>query len=95
MGAVEGGVVLALNSGSSSLKYGLYAVDGDPVLLVGGTIETTDDHGRFFDAIERVPRLRDRVPRETARYWTTMERHKLYIAEQGDDLPEVRDWQWS
>jgi acetate kinase len=50
------GVVLALNSGSSSLKYGLYAVDGDPVLLVGGTIETTDDggddHGRFFDTIE-------------------------------------------
>ena len=57
MVAVEGGaVVLALNSGSSSLKYGLYAVDGDPVLLVGGTIETPDDdgddHGRFFDAIE-------------------------------------------
>ena len=56
MGAVEGSVVLALNSGSSSLKYGLYAVDGDPVLLVGGTIETPDDdgdgHGRFFDTIE-------------------------------------------
>lgn len=45
-------VVLALNSGSSSLKYGLYRVDDAPVLLVGGTIETTDDHGRYFDAIE-------------------------------------------
>lgn len=49
-------VVLALNSGSSSLKYGLYAVDPKPVLLVGGTIETPDDdgddHGRFFDMIE-------------------------------------------
>jgi len=45
-------VVLALNSGSSSLKYGLYAVDPQPVLIVGGTIETTDDHGRFFDTIE-------------------------------------------
>jgi acetate kinase len=46
-------IVLALNSGSSSLKYGLYAVaDDQPKLLVGGTIETTDDHGRFFDAIE-------------------------------------------
>jgi acetate kinase len=57
MAAVKGAaVVLALNSGSSSLKYGLYAVDGDPVLLVGGTIETLDDdgddHGRFFDTIE-------------------------------------------
>ncbi|TCP66601.1 acetate kinase [Sphingomonas sp. PP-CE-1G-424] len=45
-------VVLALNSGSSSLKYGLYAVEREPVLLVGGTIETTDDHSRFFDTIE-------------------------------------------
>lgn len=57
MGTVEGGaVVLALNSGSSSLKYGLYAVDPEPVLLVGGTIETPDDdgddHGQFFDTIE-------------------------------------------
>jgi len=54
-----------------------------------------DRYRLALDAIERIPRLRDRVPRETARYWTTMERHKLYIAEQGDDLPEVRDWQWS
>ncbi|WP_380785300.1 acetate/propionate family kinase [Sphingomonas sp. R86521] len=45
-------VVLALNSGSSSLKYGLYAVETAPVLLVGGTIEGTDDHARFFDTIE-------------------------------------------
>jgi len=54
-----------------------------------------DRYRLALDAIERIPRLRDRVPRETARYWTTMERHKLYIAEQGDDLPEVRDWQWA
>ncbi|MEG3159922.1 acetate kinase [Sphingomonas sp. LB2R24] len=57
MVAIEGGaVVLALNSGSSSLKYGLYAVESEPVLLVGGTIETAehhgDDHARFFDTIE-------------------------------------------
>ncbi|KQN22781.1 MULTISPECIES: phosphoketolase family protein [unclassified Sphingomonas] len=54
-----------------------------------------DRYRLALDAIERIPRFRDRVPRETARYWTTMERHKLYIAEQGDDLPEVRDWQWA
>jgi xylulose-5-phosphate/fructose-6-phosphate phosphoketolase len=24
-----------------------------------------------------------------------MERHKLYISEHGDDLPEVRDWRWT
>ena len=56
MVAVKRATVLALNSGSSSLKYGLYAVDSEPVLLVGGTIETPDDdgddHARFFDTIE-------------------------------------------
>jgi len=24
-----------------------------------------------------------------------MERHKLYIGEFGDDMPEVRDWRWT
>ena len=53
-----------------------------------------DRYRLALDAIERIPRLKAQVPAETARYWATMERHKLYIAEQGDDLPEVRDWQW-
>jgi acetate kinase len=59
MVAVKGGaVVLALNSGSSSLKYGLYSVNQEPDLLVGGTIETTDDHAHFFDTIETALRGR-------------------------------------
>lgn len=53
-----------------------------------------DRYRLALDAIERVPRLADRVPAETARYWTTMERHKLYVAEYGDDMPEVQDWRW-
>jgi xylulose-5-phosphate/fructose-6-phosphate phosphoketolase len=53
-----------------------------------------DRYRLALDAIERIPRLRDRIDSETARYWATMERHKLHIAEQGDDLPEVRDWEW-
>jgi xylulose-5-phosphate/fructose-6-phosphate phosphoketolase len=48
-----------------------------------------------LDAIRRIPRLSDQVEKATARYWTSMERHKLYISEHGDDMPEVRDWRWS
>ncbi|HVR57086.1 MAG TPA: phosphoketolase family protein [Pseudolabrys sp.] len=48
-----------------------------------------------LDAIRRIPRFTDQVERATARYWTSMERHKLYISEHGDDLPEIRDWRWS
>jgi hypothetical protein len=40
-------------------------------------------------------RLSDQVETATARYWTAMERHKLYISEHGEDMPEVRDWRWS
>lgn len=57
-----------------------------------------NDLDRFrlaLDAISRIPRLADRVGAATDRYWTTMERHKLYIGEHGDDMPEVRDWRWS
>ena len=54
-----------------------------------------DRYQLALDAIRRIPRLRDQVEAETARYWTTMQRHKLYIGEHGDDLPEVRDWCWT
>jgi xylulose-5-phosphate/fructose-6-phosphate phosphoketolase len=47
-----------------------------------------------LDVIRRIPRLSNQVEKATARYWTDMERHKLYISEHGDDLPEVRDWRW-
>ena len=48
-----------------------------------------------LDAIRRIPRLAGRVAAETARYETTLQRHKLYIGEHGDDLPEVREWRWT
>ena len=25
----------------------------------------------------------------------TMERHKLYVSEHGDDMPEVQNWRWT
>jgi len=54
-----------------------------------------DRYRLALDAIERIPRLRDRVPAARDRYWATMERHKLYVAEHGEDMPEVRDWHWA
>ena len=46
-------------------------------------------------AIRRIPRLSNQIEQATARYWATMERHKLYISEHGEDMPEVRDWRWT
>ncbi|HEX4160171.1 MAG TPA: phosphoketolase family protein [Rhizomicrobium sp.] len=48
-----------------------------------------------LDAISRIPRYADRVEKETARYWTSMERHKLYISEHGIDMPEICNWRWN
>ncbi|WP_229726903.1 phosphoketolase family protein [Sphingomonas alpina] len=53
-----------------------------------------DRYRLALDAVERVPRLRHLIPNARAQYWTAIERHKLYIAEHGDDLPEINDWRW-
>jgi xylulose-5-phosphate/fructose-6-phosphate phosphoketolase len=48
-----------------------------------------------LDAIQRIPRLSDQVEKAKARYWTSMQRHKLYISGHGNDMPEVRERRWS
>ena len=48
-----------------------------------------------LDAIRRIPRLAHLLPEATQRYWRDIERHKLYVGEHGDDLPEIRDWRWT
>ncbi|MDW5317507.1 phosphoketolase family protein [Rhizobium sp. PL01] len=58
-------------------------------------LNNLDRYQLALDAIERIPRLHDRVVHEQARYWATMERHKLHIGEHGEDMPEVLDWRWS
>ena len=47
-----------------------------------------------LDAIKRIKRLQNLVEAETARYWSTMQRHKQYISAHGEDMPEIRNWQW-
>ncbi len=57
-------------------------------------LNNLDRYQLALDAITRIPRYVHLVDAETARYWTTMERHKRYISEHGDDMPEVKDWCW-
>jgi xylulose-5-phosphate/fructose-6-phosphate phosphoketolase len=47
-----------------------------------------------LDAVTRVPRLASKV--EAARQWYSeqIQRHKLYVTEHGEDLPDVRNWRW-
>ena len=47
-----------------------------------------------LDAIKRIPRFSHLVEAETARYWNTMQRHQHYISENGEDMPEILNWQW-
>jgi xylulose-5-phosphate/fructose-6-phosphate phosphoketolase len=54
-----------------------------------------DRYRLALDAIRRIPRLAPELQKATDRYWATMERHKLYVSEHGEDLPEVRNWRWT
>jgi xylulose-5-phosphate/fructose-6-phosphate phosphoketolase len=54
-----------------------------------------DRYQLAFDAIRRVPRLADRVPAEAERLAATLRRHREWVCEHGDDLPEVKEWRWS
>jgi xylulose-5-phosphate/fructose-6-phosphate phosphoketolase len=58
-------------------------------------LNNLDRYQLALDAIYRIPRLRNEVKKATDRYWSTMERHKLYVSEHGEDMPEVADWRWS
>lgn len=58
-------------------------------------LNNLDRYQLALDAIRRIPRFSDQIDTATARYWATIERHKRYITEHGEDMPEVLDWQWS
>jgi xylulose-5-phosphate/fructose-6-phosphate phosphoketolase len=58
-------------------------------------LNNLDRYQLALDAIQRIPRLSDQIESARERYWTTMERHKLYVSEHGEDMPEVRNWRWS
>jgi len=47
-----------------------------------------------LDAIKRVPRLKAQADAAEQWYSEAIQRHRLYVAENGDDLPEIRNWRW-
>ncbi len=58
-------------------------------------LNNLDRYQLALDAIRRIPRLAGEVGKATDRYWSVMERHKLYVSEHGEDMPEVANWRWS
>jgi len=47
-----------------------------------------------LDAILRVPRLAPLGEVARERYDRTIERHRRWVAEHGEDLPEIKNWHW-
>jgi xylulose-5-phosphate/fructose-6-phosphate phosphoketolase len=47
-----------------------------------------------FDAISRIQRLQSIVGRESDRLQDSHQRHKAFVMQNGEDMPEVRDWKW-
>lgn len=58
-------------------------------------LNNLDRYQLALDAIQRTPRLQAYAKDAEERYWSIMERHKLYISEHGEDMPEVRNWRWN
>src|SRR5579885_2538139 len=56
-----------------------------------------NDLDRFhlaMDVIDRVPRLQSVAAHQKQLLRNKLIEHKLYIAQYGDDMPQIRDWQW-
>ncbi len=46
------------------------------------------------DAIDRVPRLRDRAGHVQQWLRDKLAEHRAYVEKHGEDMPEIRDWRW-
>jgi len=46
------------------------------------------------DVIDRVPSLAARAAYAKQAIRDKLQDHKQYIAEFGDDMPDIRDWRW-
>ncbi len=54
-----------------------------------------DRYSLALAAIRRIPRFSDTVRGAIDRCNDALARHRQYVAEHGQDMPEVRDWRWT
>jgi xylulose-5-phosphate/fructose-6-phosphate phosphoketolase len=57
-------------------------------------LNNIDRYQLALDAIKRVARLKPLASTAEQWYSEAIQRHKLYVAENGDDMPEIKDWRW-
>ncbi len=53
-----------------------------------------DRYHLAMDAIDRVPRLQNVAAHQKQAFRDKLIEHKLYIDRYGDDMPEIKNWQW-
>ena len=53
-----------------------------------------DRYHLAMDVIDRVPRLQNAAAHQKQAFRDKLIEHKLYICRYGDDMPEIKDWQW-
>lgn len=54
-----------------------------------------DRYTLALDVIKQVPRMQPIWAAAEQRHSEVIQRHKLYVSQHGEDMPEVRDWKWS
>jgi xylulose-5-phosphate/fructose-6-phosphate phosphoketolase len=73
-----------------------YKEEGTTTTPFDMTVRNDLDRFRLaLDAVTRAPRLQPHLHRMTELFSNARQRHKLYVAEYGEDMPEIRDWKWT
>ncbi len=58
-------------------------------------LNNMDRYQLAFDAIRRIERLHSVVERERDRLADSHQRHKSFVMQYGEDMPEIQNWKWS
>jgi xylulose-5-phosphate/fructose-6-phosphate phosphoketolase len=73
-----------------------YVEEGTTTTPFDMTVLNRMDRFRLaLDVVNRVPRLKNVADSASQRFSEAIQRHKLYVSEHGQDLPEVRNWKWT